>query len=126
MGKKCDTLFTQITPNLMKPKQFRQIREGKKFSRRELAHHLGCSASAIDKWERGERPIPKWAIEKMIVDVEITLSLDSLNTLTRIAASSGVPLQTFLTNTIRNLASGQETSPILAEDPDLSAYKSKK
>lgn len=95
----------------MNAKQFQQIRKTKKLTRENLAQLLGCSASAVYKWEKGERTIPKWAAEKMLSNIEISLTLESLNALTEIAAQTGSSLNFILQQTIRQHIAAENATP---------------
>ena len=45
----------------MTPDQLRFLREQRGLTREQLAAYLGdCTASTVNKWERGGRPIPRY------------------------------------------------------------------
>jgi transcriptional regulator with XRE-family HTH domain len=86
----------------MTPEHLRTLRESRGLTRDELATELGgCTAQAIVKWERGERPIPAWVEEKMLSNVEIKFPISDLHTLLDYARESGESFETFLSTAVR-------------------------
>lgn len=97
----------------MTPEQLRTLRESRGLTRDELATELGgCTAQAIVKWERGERPIPSWVEEKMLSNVQIRFPLTDLHALLDYARESGESFETFLSTAVREyLARHRSKSP---------------
>ena len=44
----------------MTPRELRDLRTGRAHSQRQLAAVLGVAGNTVARWERGERPIPRW------------------------------------------------------------------
>jgi transcriptional regulator with XRE-family HTH domain len=87
----------------MTAQQLRHIRESRNWTRDELAAHLqGCTAQAIVKWERNERPVPVWVAEKLLRTTEITLPLADMYDLLNAAKDQNKPFEAVLTDAIRS------------------------
>jgi transcriptional regulator with XRE-family HTH domain len=99
----------------MKPKQLLEIRKSKKMNRDEMAKRLGCSASALYKWEKGERRIPKWVIEKTLATVEIPISLHNLYQISHIAAEQGITIDQLIKNSITAQIAAETAPPYPAK-----------
>jgi transcriptional regulator with XRE-family HTH domain len=116
----------------MTAQQLRHIRESRNWTRDELAAHLqGCTAQAIVKWERNERPVPVWVAEKLLRTTEITLPLADMYDLLNAAMKNGKPFEAVLTDAIRawiqrntpappttyQAAAADTPQPMVAEEP---------
>jgi DNA-binding transcriptional regulator YiaG len=44
----------------MTPEELRAIRERHGLSQDELTNLVGVTKACLSRWERGERPIPRW------------------------------------------------------------------
>ena len=61
------------------PEQLRYLRDQRGLTRDALAEELGdCTASTINKWERGINPIPSWVAEKMLSKLPVTFTVEEL------------------------------------------------
>lgn len=82
--------------------QLRHHRETRGQTREQLADFLGgCSAPAIIKWERDERPVPAWVAEKMMRNTTVKLPLEDLHELLDAAREDNKPFDQFLIEAIR-------------------------
>jgi transcriptional regulator with XRE-family HTH domain len=85
----------------MTGEQLRNIRESKPWTRDQMAKHLGgCTAQAVVKWERDERPIPQWVEEKLLRNIEVTLPLEDLAQLLNLAVKRNQPFNQMLAEVI--------------------------
>ncbi|WP_044133613.1 helix-turn-helix domain-containing protein [Verrucomicrobium spinosum] len=74
----------------MEPDQLRHLRESRGMTREALAEWLGdCSASTVNKWERGMHAIPGWVEQKMLSDLHLNLPLKAIHALMNHAQSTG-------------------------------------
>lgn len=81
----------------MSPEQLRCLREGRGLTREQLATELGdCTASTVNKWERGMHEIPSWVEEKMLSNVQIHFPLKDLHALLDYSRESGESFEDFL------------------------------
>lgn len=63
----------------MTKEQLRFLRDQRGLTREQLAAELGdCTASTINKWERGMHAIPEWVADKMLRKMPITFSIEEL------------------------------------------------
>jgi transcriptional regulator with XRE-family HTH domain len=63
----------------MTSEQLRWMREQRDMTREELANYLGdCTASTVNKWERGINPVPSWVADKMFSKLPITFTVQDL------------------------------------------------
>ncbi len=63
----------------MTPEQLRYLRDQRGLTREALAEELGeCTASTINKWERGINPVPSWVADKMFAKMPITFTMQEL------------------------------------------------
>ncbi len=86
----------------MSPEQLRSLREARGLTREQLAAQLGdCTASTINKWERGMHEIPGWVAEKMLTNVKLDFPLTDLHALLDFARESGESFETFLSSAVR-------------------------
>lgn len=115
----------------MTAEQLRTLREARGLTREALAKELGgCTAQAIVKWERNERPIPQWVAEKMLNQTPVTLPMESLSRLLNYASANKKDFNEVLSAAIANylrpsIPSGQtpqQTAKIvpLPKPPELS------
>ena len=89
----------------MSPEELRSLRERRGLTRDDLATQLGgCTAQAIVKWERGERPIPAWVEEKMLRNMQVEFPLEEVNELMHIAKELGVDFKGLLVEAARHIA----------------------
>lgn len=86
----------------MTGQQLRDLRDSRSLTREQLAEQLGgCTAQAIVKWERDERPIPAWVEEKMLRTVQIRLPLAELHELLDLAREENLSFEQLLAESIR-------------------------
>lgn len=86
----------------MTASQLRQLRESRGLTRAELAEELGdCSASTVNKWERGMHAIPAWVRDKMLGHVKLDLPLEELQILLEVARVRRVDFSKLLAEAIR-------------------------
>jgi transcriptional regulator with XRE-family HTH domain len=96
----------------MTPEQLRTLRESRGLTRDELATELGgCTAQAIVKWERGERPIPAWVEEKMLSNVKVTFPLTDLHELLDLAREENISFEDLLSEAIQELVKTRRSRP---------------
>ena len=63
----------------MTPEQLRYLRDERGLTREALADELGdCTASTINKWERGINPIPAWVADKMFAKMPVSFTIQEL------------------------------------------------
>jgi len=63
----------------MTPDQLRYLRDERLLTREALAEELGdCTASTINKWERGINPIPSWVADKMFAKMPVSFTVQEL------------------------------------------------
>jgi transcriptional regulator with XRE-family HTH domain len=92
--------------------ELRTIREAKKCTREQFAVELkGCTAQAIVKWERDERPIPAWVEEKLLRSVEVTLPLAELAQLLNAAVTQHRGFEELLVEALREWLTNHPTKP---------------
>lgn len=64
----------------MTPDQLRYLRDERLLTREALAEELGdCTASTINKWERGINPIPSWVADKLFSKLPIEFTVQELS-----------------------------------------------
>lgn len=86
----------------MTPEMLRHLRETRALTREALAEFLGdCTASTVNKWERGMHDIPAWVEEKMLRSIEVKLPMDELLLLLREAQALGLSPEHLLGDAIR-------------------------
>lgn len=97
---------------IMTPHALRHLRESRDWTREEMAQQLGgITASSVVKWERGERPIPPWVVEKLLRTVEITFSVADLQRLVDYALQRGADFETILASAVRQFLQHQPATP---------------
>lgn len=98
----------------MTAEQLRHIRENKGWTRDKMALELGgCTAQAIVKWERSERPIPAWVEEKLMRTVEMALPLTDIRDLIDASIEADKPFELLLAEAVREwLARRRQTKNI--------------
>jgi DNA-binding transcriptional regulator YiaG len=116
----------------MRPEQLRAIREGRGWTREKMASFLGdCTASTVNKWERGMHSIPGWVEDKLLRTVEINLPIQDLSQLLSAAKDQNKPFEAVLTDAIRawiqrntpappttyQAAAADTPQPMVAEEP---------
>jgi transcriptional regulator with XRE-family HTH domain len=76
----------------------RQLREDRGLTREQLATELGdCTASTINKWERGINPVPQWVEDRMLRQVRTIWPLEDLHELLDLARAEKTDLGTLIT-----------------------------
>jgi transcriptional regulator with XRE-family HTH domain len=96
----------------MTPEQLRQLRDSRGLTREQLAKELSdCSASTINKWERGINPIPAWVEEKMLRNVPLTLPIEDLQALMDLARESGQDFSAVLGQALRDYLKTTKPKP---------------
>lgn len=92
----------------MSPEELRSLRERRGLTRDQLAIDLGgCTAQAIVKWERGERPIPSWVEEKMLRNMQLEFPLEEVNELLHLAKEAGMDFKDLLIEAARHVAASR-------------------
>lgn len=86
----------------MNATELRHIREQRRLTRKELGEQLSVSASAIVNWEMGTRSIPHWVEEKLLKSTPVTLPIEELALLLKVAAKDGISFETLLVRAIRD------------------------
>lgn len=100
--------------------ELRTIREAKRCTREQFAAELkGCTAQAIVKWERDERPIPAWVEEKLLRSVEVTLPLSELAQLLTAAVAQHRAFDELLVEALREWLANHPTKPAPAQSTPL-------
>lgn len=90
----------------------RQIRESRGLTRDELAAELtGCTASAVNKWERNLSPVPGWVEEKLFRTVKLELPLDELHALLDLAREEGKSFLGILGQAVHEYLAARATQP---------------
>ena len=96
----------------MSPEQLRSLREARGLTREQLAAELGdCTASTVNKWERGMHDIPGWVEDKMLSSVRVTFPLDELHELLDLARSEDLSFEDLLAEAIRELVKARRSRP---------------
>lgn len=86
----------------MSPEQLRLLRESRGMTREALATELGdCSASTINKWERGMHDIPQWVEEKMLRSTTVKFPLSELHELLDLAREEKIDFGDLLSEGIK-------------------------
>lgn len=81
----------------MRPEQLRSLREARGLTREQMAAELGdCTASSVNKWERGMHEIPAWVEDKMLSNVRINFPLSDLHALLDLAREENISFETLL------------------------------
>lgn len=106
----------------MSPEELRSLRERRGLTRDQLASDLGgCTAQAIVKWERGERPIPSWVEEKMLRNMQLEFPLEEVNELLHLAKEAGMDFKDLLIEAARHVAAsraqGKPEAPTVKPGP---------
>lgn len=110
----------------MKGEQLEALRKERNMTRAELAEWLGgCSAPAIVKYERNERPIPQWIAEKMLSSVTVELPLSELAELHQLTLNRGIDFSSLLAKALRREISEARQSPLSAKIVTLPSELSK-
>jgi DNA-binding transcriptional regulator YiaG len=92
--------------------ELRTIREARRCTREQFALELkGCTAQAIVKWERDERPIPAWVEEKLLRSVQVTLPLSELAQLLTAAVNEQRAFEDVLVEALRDWLATHATKP---------------
>jgi DNA-binding XRE family transcriptional regulator len=102
--KKNVKIFLHNPPNIMNREQFKAIRKAKAWTQETMAAELGCSTSAVVKYEHGDRPIPHWVCEKLLKSMDVTISFENLSVLIEHASFSGEGFNHFLSRVVRDYA----------------------
>jgi transcriptional regulator with XRE-family HTH domain len=96
----------------MSPEQLRSLRETRGLTREQLATELGdCTASTVNKWERGMHEIPAWVEEKMLSNVQINFPLKDLHQLLDFSRESGESFEDFLSIAVREYIVKHRSKP---------------
>lgn len=62
----------------MTPRELHAIRTGRAHSQRQLAAVLGVAGNTVARWERGERPIPRWVDQVLAIWQELAVCQNEL------------------------------------------------
>ena len=62
----------------MTPKELYDFRTGRAHSQRQLAAVLGVAGNTVARWERGERPIPRWVDQSLGLWQELAVCKNEL------------------------------------------------
>jgi len=62
----------------MTPTELHRIRTGRAHTQRKLADVLGVAWNTVARWERGERPIPRWVDQSLAVWQELAVCKNEL------------------------------------------------
>jgi DNA-binding XRE family transcriptional regulator len=62
----------------MTPTELYDIRTGRAHSQRQLAAVLGVAGNTVARWERGERPIPRWVDQSLAVWQQLAVCKNEL------------------------------------------------
>lgn len=96
----------------MTPEQLRHLRESRGLTREQLADELkDCSASTVNKWERGMHAIPSWVEEKMLRKVPLEMPIDEIHALLNRAQEDGITFPELLARAIRSYLSTESAQP---------------
>lgn len=117
----------------MTPEQLRFLREQRGLTREQLAAFLGdCSASTVNKWERGMHEIPSWVADKMFSKLPITFTVQELAEMYEICRQESCTMSELIQESVRDLinkhkaaktASTQNITHFPAQQPSSSAAK---
>lgn len=105
----------------MTPEQLRFLREERRMTREDLANHLGdCTASTINKWERGINPIPSWVADKMFAKLPITFTIQELADMYDLCRDEAYTMSELIQEAVRALIAQhrQNQSPNVTKFPE--------
>lgn len=88
----------------MTPEQLRFLREQRGLTREDLANYLGdCTASTVNKWERGMHAIPSWVADKMFAKMPITFTVQDLAEMYELCREEGYTMSELIQESVRAL-----------------------
>ena len=88
----------------MTPEQLRFLRDQRGLTREQLALDLGdCTASTINKWERGINPIPSWVADKMFAKLPITFTVQELAEMYDLCREEAYTMSELIQEAVRSL-----------------------
>lgn len=88
----------------MTPKQLRFLRDHRGLTREQLAAELGdCTASTINKWERGINPVPSWVADKMFAKLPITFTVLELAEMYELCREEAYTMSELIQEAVRSL-----------------------
>ena len=100
-------------PMDMTPEQLRFLREQQGMTREQLAAYLGdCTASTVNKWERGMHSIPAWVADKMFAKLPITFTVQELAEMYELCREEACTMSELIQDAVRHLIDqrrGQQT-----------------
>ena len=95
----------------MTPDQLRFLREQRGLTREQLAAYLGdCTASTVNKWERGINPVPSWVAEKMFSKMPITFTVQELAEMYDLCREEGFTMTELMQEAVRDLIEKHRTA----------------
>lgn len=88
----------------MTSEQLRFLREQRDMTREDLANYLGdCSASTVNKWERGIHAVPSWVADKMFAKMPITFTVQDLAEMYELCREEAFTMSELIQEAVRSL-----------------------
>ena len=95
----------------MTPEQLRYLRDQRGLTRESLAEELGdCTASTVNKWERGINPIPAWVADKMFSKLPIAFTVQELAELYDLCREEACTMSELIQDAVRLRIEQRRTS----------------
>lgn len=95
----------------MTPEQLRYLRDLRGLTREALSDELGdCTASTINKWERGINPIPSWVADKMFSKLPVSFTVQELAEMYDLCREEACTMSELIQDSIRALLTQRRES----------------
>lgn len=96
----------------------RYLREQRGLTREQLADYLGdCTASTVNKWERGINPVPAWVQDKMLRSIPVKLPVEEMLQLLTEAQATGQSAESILADACRLWLAGHRSTSQPCQTP---------
>ncbi len=95
----------------MTSEQLRFLREQRGMTREDLANYLGdCSASTVNKWERGIHAVPTWVADKMFAKMPLTFTVQELAEMYDLCREEGFTMSELIQESVQQLIAARRES----------------